>query len=74
LGSRVIAVCDAYDAMVSSRVSRELLSSGEALAELRRCAATQFDPRVVAAFTAVIEDANHAQVRSVARSSPESGS
>jgi HD-GYP domain-containing protein (c-di-GMP phosphodiesterase class II) len=49
----VIAVCDAYDAMVSSRVYRKLLSSGEALAELRRCAGTQFDPRVVAAFTAL---------------------
>jgi diguanylate cyclase (GGDEF)-like protein len=64
-GSRVIAVCDAYDAMVSSRVYRDLLSSREALAELRRCAGTQFDPRVVAAFTTLIEDANHAQVQTL---------
>ncbi|MEA2292301.1 MAG: hypothetical protein QOF17_1324, partial [Solirubrobacteraceae bacterium] len=59
-GSRVIAVCDAYDAMVSSRVYRQLVSSGEALAELRRCAGTQFDPRVVEAFAALIEDADQA--------------
>ncbi len=64
-GSRVIAVCDAYDAMVSTRVYRELSSSGEALAELRRCGGTQFDPRVVAAFTALIEDAIHAQVQAL---------
>jgi HD-GYP domain-containing protein (c-di-GMP phosphodiesterase class II) len=51
--------------MVSSRVYRQLVSSGEALAELRRCAGTQFDPRVVEAFTALIEDANHAQVQTL---------
>jgi two-component system cell cycle response regulator len=57
LGARVIAVCDAYDAMVSDRPYRAALSHAEALAELRRCAGTQFDPEVVAAFIATVERA-----------------
>ena len=53
LGSRIIAVCDAYDAMTSSRPYRDGLSSADAVAELQRCAGTQFDPLVVDAFCAV---------------------
>jgi diguanylate cyclase (GGDEF)-like protein len=53
LGSRIVAVCDAYDAMVTDRAYRAARTPHEALAELTRCAGTQFDPRVVAAFTAV---------------------
>jgi diguanylate cyclase (GGDEF)-like protein len=56
LGARVIAVCDAYDAMVSERVYRRRVTPAEALQELARCAGTQFDPQVVAAFCAVLED------------------
>ncbi len=47
LESRIIAVCDAYDAMISDRPYRAAKSAGEALAELQRCAGAQFDPRVV---------------------------
>jgi diguanylate cyclase (GGDEF)-like protein/putative nucleotidyltransferase with HDIG domain len=50
LGARIIFVVDAYDAMTSDRVYRGRLSAGEALAELERCAGTQFDPDVVAAL------------------------
>jgi two-component system cell cycle response regulator len=50
LGSRIILVADAYDAMVSERSYGCVHSQDEALAELRRCAGTQFDPAVVAAF------------------------
>jgi diguanylate cyclase (GGDEF)-like protein len=57
LGSRVVAVCDAYDAMTSTRVYRSSVAPVEALAELRRCAGTQFDPVVVDAFCAVVEQA-----------------
>src|SRR5204862_1501033 len=53
LGARIIAVCDAYDAMVTDRPYRKGTDSGSALAELRRCAGTQFDPAVVQAFCAV---------------------
>ena len=45
LGARIIAVCDAYDAMVSNRPYRSRMSAEVALEELRRCAGTQFDGR-----------------------------
>jgi diguanylate cyclase (GGDEF)-like protein len=51
LGARIIFVTDAYDAMTSDRIYRAKRSSDAALAELRRCAGTQFDPGIVAAFT-----------------------
>jgi HD-GYP domain-containing protein (c-di-GMP phosphodiesterase class II) len=38
--------------MTSDRVYRQRLSEDEALTELERCAGTQFDPRIVAAFAA----------------------
>ncbi len=50
LGARIIFVADAYDAMTSDRVYRRRLTAHDALAELQRCAGTQFDPDVVAAF------------------------
>ena len=50
LGARILFVADAFDAMTSERAYRERLSEREALAELERCAGTQFDPAVVAAF------------------------
>jgi two-component system, cell cycle response regulator len=57
LGSRIIAVCDAYDAMVSDRPYRGSLGSAQALAELRRCAGDQFDPEVVDVFSQVVLEA-----------------
>jgi HD-GYP domain-containing protein (c-di-GMP phosphodiesterase class II) len=54
LGARIISVCDAYDAMVTDRPYRRGTDSESALAELRRCAGSQFDPAVVEAFCAVI--------------------
>jgi putative nucleotidyltransferase with HDIG domain len=51
LGARIILVSDAYDAMTSDRAYRAKRSPEAALAELRRCAGSQFDPRIVAAFT-----------------------
>ena len=50
LGARIIFVVDAYDAMTSDRVYRGRLTQADALAELERCAGTQFDPAVVAAL------------------------
>ena len=43
-------MCDAFDAMTAERAYRAALTIGAALAELERCAGTQFDPLVVAAF------------------------
>jgi two-component system cell cycle response regulator len=50
LGARVVAVCDAFDAMTTDRPYRSLVPESEAIEELRRCAGTQFDPMVVEAF------------------------
>lgn len=55
LGARVIAVCDSFDAMTSDRPYRKAIPEELALAELRRCAGTQFDPEVVEAFVAAVE-------------------
>jgi diguanylate cyclase (GGDEF)-like protein len=55
LGARIIAVCDAYDAMITTRPYRTGMSGAAAMAELRRCSGSQFDPRVVQAFIRVIE-------------------
>jgi diguanylate cyclase (GGDEF)-like protein len=50
LGARIIAVCDAFDAMTSDRSYRHRRDEAGAMAELERCAGTQFDPRVVNAL------------------------
>ena len=55
IGSRIISVCDAFDAMVSERPYKAGRSTSDALTELRRCKGTQFDPDVVNAFCAAIE-------------------
>jgi diguanylate cyclase (GGDEF)-like protein len=52
LGARILFVADAYDAMTTDRVYRGRLSHDRAIAELERCAGTQFDPDVVVAFKA----------------------
>ncbi len=55
LGARIIAVCDAFDAMISPRPYREPVTISEALQELRHCRGSQFDPRIVDAFCALID-------------------
>ena len=50
MGARVIAVCDAFDAMTTDRPYQSAVPLTEALAELRRCAGGQFDPVIVEAF------------------------
>jgi HD-GYP domain-containing protein (c-di-GMP phosphodiesterase class II) len=47
LGARIIAVCDAFDAMTSQRPYRDAMTEKAALAELRRWAGTQFDAAIV---------------------------
>ena len=55
LGARIIAVCDAFDAMTTDRPYKSSIPVSDALAELRRCAGDQFDPIVVHAFCAEAE-------------------
>jgi two-component system cell cycle response regulator len=50
VGSRVIAVADAFDAMTAERPYNAAVTPQLALAELRRSAGSQFDPVVVDAF------------------------
>jgi HD-GYP domain-containing protein (c-di-GMP phosphodiesterase class II) len=48
--ARIIATCDAFNAMTTDRSYRSAMPPARAVEELRRCAGTQFDPRVVAAL------------------------
>jgi putative nucleotidyltransferase with HDIG domain len=50
LEARVLAIADAFDAMTSDRPYRRALTRDEALAEVDRCAGTQFDPRIAEVF------------------------
>ena len=53
--ARIVAVADAYCAMITRRSYKEAYSESNARAELRRCSGTQFDPEVVEAFLAVLD-------------------
>jgi diguanylate cyclase (GGDEF)-like protein len=55
LGARIVAVCDAYEAMTANRTYRTAIPHAHACHELRTAAGTQFDPTVVDAFLAVID-------------------
>jgi diguanylate cyclase (GGDEF)-like protein len=57
LGARIVAVCDAYEAMTADRTYRAAVSHELACQELRCSAGTQFDPEVVEAFLTEIEAA-----------------
>ncbi|MGE5405708.1 MAG: diguanylate cyclase, partial [Candidatus Saccharibacteria bacterium] len=54
--SRIIAICDAYDAMTSDRPYRLTVSPEEAVAELMRCSGTQFDPTLVPIFVNIVDE------------------
>jgi HD-GYP domain-containing protein (c-di-GMP phosphodiesterase class II) len=55
LVARIVCTCDAWSAMTTDRSYRRALSREAAVAELRNCAGTQFDPRVVDALLAVLD-------------------
>ncbi|HEY2436360.1 MAG TPA: HD-GYP domain-containing protein [Solirubrobacteraceae bacterium] len=48
--ARIVCACDAYSAMTTDRSYRKAMSKEDALAELRRCVDSQFDPQVVTAI------------------------
>ena len=54
LAARIVCCCDAWSAMTTDRSYRRALPEADALAELRRCRGTHFDPRVVGALLAVL--------------------
>jgi HD-GYP domain-containing protein (c-di-GMP phosphodiesterase class II) len=69
IGSRIVAVIDAYDAMVSNRCYRKGFSHEEAISRLNASAGTQFDPVVVQAFVEIAGQ-EVAEVFAAAGSSP----
>jgi HD-GYP domain-containing protein (c-di-GMP phosphodiesterase class II) len=52
LASRIMTISDTFDAMTSTRAYRKALPVADAIAEIRRCSGTQFDPEIVPAFLA----------------------
>jgi response regulator RpfG family c-di-GMP phosphodiesterase len=56
LMARIIAVADTYDAMTSDRAYRRALPHEIAIAEIERCASSQFDPEIAAEFNSGIEE------------------
>jgi len=55
LGSRIVAVADAFEAMVSGRPYRPPMGEEEALSEIRRQSGMQFDPQIVDVFEDVLD-------------------
>jgi diguanylate cyclase (GGDEF)-like protein len=72
LGAAIVTVCDAFDAMTSPRPYGEAISVSAALAELRRCSGSQFNPRVVRVFCDLIRrpDVHESEAAGSAEPSP----
>ena len=71
LSARIVAVCDAYEAMVTDRAYRSAISHVSACRELRREGGRQFDPAVVDAFLEELEVVAEADAESLRRPDPE---
>ncbi len=56
VGARIVAIADAYEAMIAGRPYRTAISHSAALAELRRHAGVQFDPELVELFVTLFAD------------------
>lgn len=56
--SRIVAVVDAFDALLAPRLDRDGFEPIAALREIERSAVTKFDPRIVAAFSEVVVNAS----------------
>lgn len=54
LECRILSIADAFDAMTSERPYRVARTTGEALAELKKCSGTQFDPLLVKIFSEIV--------------------
>ena len=54
--SRIVTVCDAFDAMTNPRAYRGRANHNTALEELRRGCGTQFDPGVIETFLSVFDE------------------
>jgi len=65
IGSRIVSVIDAFDAMVSSRPYRKGLPLAEAIRRLHESSGTQFDPAVVKSFVSIAESEMPAVLQAV---------
>ena len=74
IGSRILGVVDAYEAMLSDRPYRKALGSEKAVEELKKCSGTQFDPGIVQIFLKILKKNQEVIARSAAtkRLRPES--
>jgi diguanylate cyclase (GGDEF)-like protein len=54
IGSRIVAIADAYEAMISERPYKRAMDHHEAIAELRRQSGVQFDPELVEVFVTLV--------------------
>lgn len=70
LGSRIVSVIDAFDAMISNRCYRKGLPHQEALRRLHADSGTQFDPMVVECFSRIAE-AEVEEVFAATKTSPQ---
>lgn len=72
LGSRILAVADAYEAMTSDRPYRDGLAAEGAVSEIQRCVSTQFDPVIVEAFLKIRESVDEQlRAQALAADDPE---
>ncbi len=53
VGARIVSIVDAYEAMIAGRPYRAAITHEEAIAELRRQSAVQFDPELVEVFAEI---------------------
>ena len=71
LGARILAIADAYDTMTSDRTYRPARSPEEGLAELERCAGSQFDAHLVSLFAQGVRSEPAVEVPAATPSSKE---
>lgn len=61
LAGRIIALADTYDAMTSTRSYRKALEHDVAISEIKRCAGTQFDPKLAEMFVSLASTIDEAR-------------
>jgi putative nucleotidyltransferase with HDIG domain len=73
LGARILAIADSYDAMTTDRTYRSKMPHEQAIAELQRCAGTQFDPALVPVFVSTFEPGEMPAQESAHEHAPDHG-
>jgi HD-GYP domain-containing protein (c-di-GMP phosphodiesterase class II) len=71
LEARILNIADAVEAMASDRPYKKAMLPEDILAEVKRCAGTHFDPKVVKAFCRVVEKQGYSVIVNSARSVEE---